>query len=253
MLKSIFVTVFSAVLVLLSAGCTLLQGEEERPADITVAELLARQQRATDPNHAYADAKSFIQRQIVTRPGLFYGEDKFLMETSYRKPDCFKLTTILDNQPAAEIIYNGKEAALADYRHKQVVPITGKELATLKTVFVFGTPGGDLESVFERIDLAMVTIDQVDYYKMTCVPKAEEVPVFYIYVDANSYFTKFVRTDTGGAQRYDAEILQYATCDDVMIAESCQITQGDVTEQTQLVRFKLDVNFPDDTFRIPKF
>ncbi len=245
--------VIALACVMLFSGCGLWNCEVERPSDITIAELLDLQQQATDPSNLYAAAGTLVQRQVVIRPGLLYGENRSLLVTTYKKPSFFKLTTTLegDSKPSSDIIYNGTEAALIDHRRNQVIPFTGTDLELFKTTFAFGMPGSDPRTVFKEVDIALVTIDDIDYYKLTCRSDSKDIPVFNIYIDSNDYLTRMIRT-TGASLEYESSIDTYGTYEDMFIPTSGTSRRAGETERWQLVFFQLDVTVGDQEFVIPK-
>ena len=259
--RTISILFTAAVLFAVSSGCSLFNDPVpvESPSDLTVEELLARREAATDPSGAYKNARTFYMRQVVTRPseGIFDSETKTVIETRFQKPEIFKMTSFAGNQPVSEVIFNGSEAVRVDLKAMTVTRITGDELDILRTSFVFGAPGSDLRSVFRDIRIVMVTIDNVDYYKLICVPAlSDRVPVFEVLVDSRDFLTSsFKAIGTTGDDRsfvYEGTIDNYSNYDDVMIPDHCTMRSGRDKWNTQVVRFLLGVPFDAKTFEFPQ-
>ncbi len=241
----------------LLSGCAWLGfGENERPADITVEELLALRRQAADPSGEFERADSFIQRQVVTWPRFLADDEKFLLETRFLKPEHFQLTTLHENRPAAAVLFNSGKAWRVDYINRTVTQIEEPELSVLRTVFIFGVPDGDLASVFETLELTLCTVDDEDLYKLRCVPKAAEAPAFDLYIDSATYLTRMISTTARNNDadiQYVAVIDRYGNYGDVMIPDRSTIFQAGRKEQTQVVQFELNVKLNEADFLPPKF
>ncbi len=252
-------TLCFAVFATVSAGCSVFSGEaflEEMPSDISVEELLARREASTDPSGAYKNADTFFQRQVVSRDSgsFFDGIQKVIIETRFQKPDKFKITTIMANEPVAEIIFDGEKAVSVDYRQMTATPITGVALDTLRTSFVFGNAGTDLRSVFSTMDISVVTFKGEEFYRLKCTSSlSEQVPVFEVFIDAQDYLTRSFRAipNAGSEDIYMGTIDTYANYDDVFIPERCSIRTGREKAVSQIVIFKLNAEFPADEFDFP--
>ena len=229
---------------------------DERPSDITVEELLQRRDMAVDPSGAYKNADTFFQRQIVSRDtGSFMDSlQKAVIETRFQKPGMFKITTYRYNKPVLEVIFNGEEAVQVDYRNMTSTPITGDELDLLRTTFVFGNAGSDLRSVFNDIEISIVTIDDTEYYKLKCTSKfSDRIPVFEIFVDAQDHLTRLFRT-AGSSEmpEYIGVIEDYANYDDVLIPAKYSMVMDRERAISQIVVFSLGVKFDDNEFAFPQ-
>lgn len=243
--------------VVLLTGCGIFNSEpEEYPTDLNINQLQQRMQKASDPDRKYADANSYVQKQVLEVKKTFGEPVQSIFEIKFKRPDMFKTTTLRDNQPVNSVIFNGKQAWLINYVNRTVAPIEGVRFETLKLLFAMGRPGISYTEIFKDIKLSQVRIDEMEYYKMVCTPHLGEQAPFIIYVGKNNFLTKMLETFemiNGESLKYTATMDTYAMYEGVMIAKESTTVLGGLKQNYKVIFYKLNANIDDAEFAPPQW
>jgi outer membrane lipoprotein-sorting protein len=222
---------------------------EEKPANISLAALQDKMQKAMDPDGVFRKSKSYVQRQIKIVKKDWEDEKGYIVETKYKRPDKLKMTTWEDNAPKTSIIFNGTNAWIVNYDSKFRKKITGDDLEKMKVIFLLGRPGSTYQEIFKDVQVAEVEIDEQPYYKLNCISKFKDQPPFIVYVGKNNFLTK--RIDI--PPKVTSTIEKYGLYDGVIIPERISEQLGDSETQYRLIMYKLNVEINDSDFFPPLF
>ena len=233
-------------LVGLMSGCSMFSAVDERPADITLEELEIKKQQAMDPQDRFKEAQSFVQREVLTISKWFFSA-QCTVETKFKKPDRFRLTTYMEGRPLVTIIYNAGKAWQVNYQENKVEAISGSDLEQLRVVFDLNRPDSTYQSTFQSVDLTECEIDDHEYYHLHCVSGVEGMPPIDFYISKKSFMTK--RLVIEGVS--DSLIERYALEDDVIIPQEILGEQDGVTTRSKVVYYKLNAIINDNEFLPP--
>ncbi|MDD5698733.1 MAG: hypothetical protein PHH77_08980 [Victivallaceae bacterium] len=233
----------------LGSGCRMFSSPEETPADITLAVLQEKMQRAMDPDRRYRESKSYVQKQMLMVKKDWESEKAYIVEIKFKRPDKLKMVTLQDNAPFNAIIFNGKNAWIVDYRNKQRTLVSGEQLEKMKVLFALGRPDSTYEQVFKQVRITETELDEQPYYKLTCTSRFKDQPPYVVYVGKNNFLTK--RIDI--PPKVSSTIDQYGLYDGVIIPERTTEVMSGSKKQYELIMYKLDVNIADNEFFPPIF
>lgn len=237
---------------LLLSGCGMFNGgPEEYPADISIALLQERMQRATDPDRKFADASSYVQKQMLEVKKSFGDPVQSIVEVKFKRPDMFKTTILRDNRPVNSVIFNGKQAWSVNYISQTVAPIEGLQFETLKLIFDMGRPGISYTQIFKDVKLSQVRMDELEYYKMVCIPNVSGLEPYTIYVGKNSFLPKKLETVeqiNGVNSKYTAVMDTYAMYEGVMIAKESTTILNGIKQNYRVIFYKLNAKIEDSEF-----
>ncbi|MEI8245282.1 MAG: hypothetical protein WCI51_05590 [Lentisphaerota bacterium] len=236
---------------LLLSGCGMFGGPEEYPADISIALLQDRMLQATDPDRKYADASSYVQKQMLEVKKTFGDPVQSIVEVKFKRPDMFKTTILRDNRPINSVIFNGKQAWSVNYISKTVAPIEGLQFETLKLIFDMGRPGVSYTQIFKDVKLTQARIDELEYYKMVCTPNVSGLEPYTIYVGKNNFLPKILETVeqiNGVNSKYTAVMDTYAMYEGVMIAKESTTILNGVKQNYKVIYYKLNAKIDDSEF-----
>ncbi|MFA6102042.1 MAG: hypothetical protein WCV67_05685 [Victivallaceae bacterium] len=248
---------FSAVAgIMLLSGCGMFNGgQEEYPADISIPLLQERMQRATDPDRKFANADTYVQKQMLEVKKSFGEPVQSIVEIKFKRPDMFKMTMLRDNQLVNSVIFNGKQAWSINYFKKTVAPIEGLQFETLKLIFDMGHPGVSYTQIFKNVKLSQVRIEELEYYKMVCTPNVSGLEPYSIYVGKNSFLTKMLETVeqiNGENAKYTAIMDTYAMYEGVMIAKESTTILNGIKQNYKVIYYKLNAKIDDAEFTPPQ-
>lgn len=239
-----------AFVISLICGC---QSVEHFKADMTVAEISERMEKATDPNDYYRNSKSYILKQEMKT--MLNGEKTtFTIEVKFKLPNFLKTTTFKDGKVVSSVLFDGKKAwEIKDTGENEA--ITGKRLELVKTFAAVGHPANTLMTVFPKIDASEIKVGPKEYYKLVCHPKYKDISPYTIYVGKNNFLTKRLETKMyvkGQSFDYTSIIDRYSMYKGVMIAsESTVILNKNIKQVFHVIDYQLNVKIPDSEFELP--
>ena len=236
---------------LVFCGCSSLPDEELSPADITLGELEKRMANATDPNGRYAEAQTFVLKQVVETKRFLDSPLVQMVETKIMRPNFFKITTYDDNQPKLAIISNGESSWVVDYDAKKVKKLDAKELRQTKKFSDITSPGGKLSEVFKNAAVQKCRIGDDLYYKVAC--PGEKDTVLNAYVGADSWQIERITIVTGGEVTYDSSLKGYGLYEGVRIPEETQVRSGGEVKVFKVIYCKLNQPLEVSEFRPSPF
>jgi len=244
---------FIMPLLFLSAGCSSLIEPEQLPSDLTVPELEARMNLAMDPKGNYRNADTYIQR-VITTLSTGWVDVKVMMEVRFMKPGKMRIDTYYDREMLTSIIYVGDHANVVNWRDKEIIPVTAKALQKLSRFVTLGNPEASYSSVFPRIDIFECEIDDVRYYWMRCYFNADGSGSPYdVFVDQKEFLTRRVQFQAEDIGEYVAMIKKYTVYDDVVVPDLFTTTQDGISEDCDVILYRLNAPITGDDFKLPNF
>lgn len=241
--------IFFLLSIVYCGGCQMFSEVEERPADISLTELQKRMHKAMDPEGLYRKSKTYVQKQMLVIKKDWEDEKSFIIEVKYKRPNKMKMTTLEDNRPTTSLIFNGQNAWVVQYGAKTRRKVKGKNLERMKVLFALGKPGMTFEQIFKNVKISETDIDDLPYYKLTCISKYQNEPTIIIYVGKNNFLTKRIEIPP----RVVSTIDKYGLYDGVITPEETTEELGDSKKHYRLITYKLNVDIPDSEFFPPMF
>ncbi len=230
----------------LAGGCTFAPEEVDSTPDITLSVLEKKMLAARDPRGVFQNAKSYVQKQIVTARG-----KSRLVEVKFLAPDKYKVVTLEDNAPATAYILNGSSAWVVDYRKKSISPITGDSLQQLQTLVRLGDPDDSYQDLFGQVELKMTKVGEDEYYKMICYSKLKDQPPYILYIGKDNFLLH--RIVIPAPRNYSSTVMRYGLYEGVMIPEET-VSNNDGMVETSKINFnKLNAEIDPAEFLPPVF
>lgn len=257
-MKKYFALTILAAAALLLCGC--IAAETLSPADIGIAELEEKMEKAMDPKGAFRNADSYVQREMLKIEGIFT-DSIYQIDLKYKKPHFFKLTTLENNEPVSAVIFNAGSAWQVDYAEKNVSEITGADLVRLNVLYRLTTPNEKYSRLFKSVKVFHCKFpdDPTDYYKIVCLPQNPENNIS-IYVNANDFLPRRIKADLVLPMQdkkvefeYTGFIDTYESMDNVMIPQKTTGISNGIESTTTVFDYKLNVDIPDSEFLPPVF
>lgn len=240
--------IFSVSLI---CGCHM---EEHFKADMTVAEISERMEKATDPNDYYRKSRSYVLKQEM-RTEQNGEKNTYTIEVKFKLPNFLKTTTFKDKKPISSVLFDGKKAWEIKPDTGESEAITGKRLELVKTFAAIGHPANTLLTVFPKIDASEVKVGPKEYYKLVCYPKYKDISPYTMFVGKNNFLTKRLETKMyikGQAFDYTSIIDRYSMYKGVMIAsESTVVLNNNIKQIFHVMDYQLNVDIPDSEFELP--
>lgn len=242
-----FALLASAACCMLAGGCAspLWTDDVETAPDITLHELELKMAQARDPDGVFKSARSYVQRQT-----LHIGRFAYLVEVQYLAPDCFRITTLKDNQPDTAIIVNGDSGWNVNYPAKTVEPIVGDGLARLRTMQDLTNPKNGYQALFAQVSLSLVSSGGNEFYKLVCVPKQPDSPQIILYIGKNNFLPRRIVIPE---LSYTATIESYSLYEGVMIPQETEVDIDGRIRRTKIVENKLNAAIDRSHFLPPVF
>ena len=255
MKKIWFLSVLTGLCVLLS-GCAS-DADELAPSDITLRELEAAMNRATDPQGAFAGSQSYIMRQEIREKQFLDDDIEAMVEVKFMRPDKFALITYKDNKPSNIFCTNGKNGWVADCGSRRIVQLSEEELHSMLRFARLGCPGpGGYSSIFKKVELFRCSNRHGEFYRIDCSDEGQSEPVSF-YVDKDEFLLRRVKTSASvgkkGSFDYEAAITAYGWRFGVQIPLEMEIRQLGAKQESKVIYYQLNPVIPDSDFLPPVF
>jgi len=236
---------------LLGGGCNSLPKEEIYPVSTPIGEIETGMRKALDPDGRYANAKSYVQRQISQE--VRWQEDnteETLTDVKFVSPDKLLMINEVDNEPRSGVIINGDRGWLVDYPAKRATSLDEDRMRLVKTLTLIANPDSRLSQVFEDIKIEGCRIDDKDYYKLICKIDKDNpgIPTLDIYVDKDDFLIRMYRIG-----KTVSKVVRYGLHEGVMIPVEIETESDGRKTRVTVVDYKLDVKIPLDEFYPPVF
>ncbi len=226
---------------------------EVMKSDMSLAEVVARNEKATDRKGLFEKCTSYMMEQemVCKQEGK---EACYKVKTIFKKPDNLKTVTYRNGILFMTVLYNGKQAWAVTPQGTR--PIEGKSFKLTKELADIIHPSKTLLDVFKKIDLELIREDTKEYYKLTCYPKLKGMAPMIIYVGKNNFLTKRMTTQytiKGKLYTYESIVDRYTTTDypGVLLAEKQTVISNGATQILKLVDFKMNLPISDKEFSPP--
>ena len=240
---------------LTACGPTLLDLEPQEPSDLTVAQLVAKMNQATDPKGNYRNAKTYLMKQDLSsvKPGK---KEYYATEVIFKAPDKMRTTTYRDGKAIAAVIFNGRQGwnvNLLKNRSEKIKP--GLPLSLVRIFTQMATPGVNVSKIFKQITIDISYKDGLKTYRLICDPGIDGIAPYIIYVDGKTFLTRKLETIMyavdGKEYLYSANTTSYVWISDIRIAETSVVYSLEQTDISTLKEFRLNPEIPDSEFMPP--
>lgn len=245
---SILGGLFLAMAMLGGWGCNSFS-EELFPVDITLEEIEERQELALDPNGYFANASSYVQRQVSQEiRWMEENEDMTQTEVQFVKPDKMQIINYRNNRPHDGTIINGDRGYNIDYVRARSTALNENQVRLVRALTQIGCADTQLTDFFEEITIMGSRIDGREYYKLTCRPRKENLnlPALDIYVDSETFLIRMYR-----AGQIVTKMTRYGMREGVMIPIVVESTIGRQRRRATVTDYALNVEIPEENFTSP--
>ena len=244
-----------AVLGILLTGCA--SGKERIfPADISLSELEARINKATDPEGVFAASKSYIMKQEVRRKQFLDEDDIKMVELKFEKPDKLALLTYDDNQLTSIFCTDGKRGWVADCKSRKIVQLEKEGLKRMQLLSRLSAPGsGGYAAVFPKVELSKCIDSDGEFYLITCYPENQPYPI-YFYVDSDDFLLRKMKMKVaidGKNFDYESRIVDYEVREGVKIPAVTELEQMGITQSSKVIFYRINPEIPASDFQPPVF
>ncbi|MBE6364735.1 MAG: hypothetical protein E7053_03160 [Lentisphaerae bacterium] len=242
----------------LITGCASTMDEDIlSPSDLTLEELEARRNAATDPEGRFAASGSYIMRQEIVERYWVNDDIIRMVEVKFAKPDKIALITYENNKPATVFCTDGSRGWLCYYSDRKIVQFDESGLRRMQMLVSLGRPGGgSYRSIFARVEVFCCVNDEGRFYRIDCYGEESPYPVCF-YLDAENYLPRMVRMKVpvadGSYVDYVNRIKDYEMRDGVNIPMTTVVEQDGVTHECKVIFYQLNPVFSDSEFLPPVF
>ncbi len=241
----------------LFSGCQdLLHLEPMEPADISVTELIAKMNRATDPKHHYRDCKSYLMKQTlsVIQSG---AKETMSTEIRFQAPDKMRITTFQDKRPTFVEIYNAGKGWRYDCTTRKVSEVAkGLPIELMRIFTQMGTPSLDATRIFKTVTIDMQIQDGYKTYRLICDPGVKGIAPYVQYINGKTFLTERLETImyiNGEEYLYvniPADYTWYEN-DSIRLPATSTVKLMDSTRISKMTEFKINQEFPASDFQPP--
>ncbi len=256
-LKSCF-TVCASVFFFALTGCfPVLDLEPRDTSDLSVRELIRKQNNKTDAGRKWRKADSYYMRLKVTLTGK-ETKDYFGSEIWYQHPKCFKLATSKNGIREKELIYNDGRIWSVNCRTNHSIELKSDSLeyALFTNTVRMGTPYMDYTDIFRRISVDTFTENGVRYYRMICRSDDTRTSPYIFYYNGKTFLQEKMETvkyisESGASVLYTSKVEEYTTIDGIILPAKTIVESGGVTQVSQLEEIILNKVYPESFFLPP--
>ncbi len=258
MRKLAYFYLIPAIMILL-CGCVSDNDDEQEQqikddSTIKLSTLVKKMRQVTDPQGECLRCKTYILKQkMLTEDGK--PDEKYEITSMFQKEPYFTKQIIYKNgKPESISLYDGKNAWSIDPESGKNKPLTGIRLDVVRALSKIGNPAYSYSDIFPKIDVKEVIAGTIPYYKLICHPKTKNLEYFTIYVDKNNYVTRKVTFRFKNAQymiNYSSYTDKYKRFDGVLMPLITTVEANGKKYQYEILEFKLNAEFPPNTFELP--
>ena len=222
-------------------------------ADIKVDDLIAKIEKAADPEHIGSTIKSQLRTVEISFPG-----KKLLIHsiTVDKYPDKSKTITQISSGLSYIVCCDGKEGWKCS-NATEIVSIPPAELAKIKFDIFMRNPAHKLKDIFSKFTIASNSdlVGALECYKLVCVPKNGFCgKSFTLWIDKNQFLIRkmvFIMNVSGADVRTETLFSDYKIINKIPVATSLIIQQGDLLLIAKVLDIKNNVDVSDTEFQKP--
>ena len=250
-----FLTVFSA---LCATGCfPVLDLEPRETSDLSVRQLIRKQNKAIDPEKKWQKANSYYMKMKIALTDKS-SKDYYESEIWYQHPKCFRLVTSRNGVQQKVLIYNDGRVWSVNPRTNHYTELKSDSLEYclfLNTVRM-GTPYLDYTDIFRRISVDMFIEDGVRYYRMICMSDDERIQPYIFYYDGRNFLqtkleTVNILSESGASVLYSSTIRKYTDVNGIKLPAVTVVESGGVVQVSELQEIVINKVYPESLFLPP--
>ena len=256
--KRFFLIYLVPVFLFALSGCfPVLDLEPREPADLSVRELIYKQNNVTDSERKWRKADSYYMRLKVSHTGK-KTKDYFGSEIWYQHPKCFKLVTSRNGIRQKELIYNEGRVWSVNCRTNRSTELKSSSMEYMLFINTvrMGTPYMDYTDIFRNVTVDMFTENGVRYYRMICMSDDKRIQPYIFYYNGDTFLQEKMETinvlsESGASVLYTSKVEKYTTIDGIKLPEKTIVRSGGVTQISQLEEIILNKVYPESFFLPP--
>jgi outer membrane lipoprotein-sorting protein len=236
-------------------GCLILEEEKSVDVDITPEALITKMEAAVDPKGKCKQASSYILRQERITEG-DSSVDKYEVASLFNREPYFFKTIIYKNQkPISITLFDGDNAWSIDPDSGSSILLSGAQLDMIRSLAKIGNPAYSYMDIFSSFEVSEVLSDMIEYYKLTCFHSYKDLTPMLVFIDSSTFLIRKITFKMTSGRRtlvdYSSFINRYEAYDDIMMPQITTVLANGVKYQYKITEFKLNVEFPPDTFKLP--
>lgn len=239
----------------LICGCAMFEDKKTVSADITPETLIARMEAAVDPKGKCKQASSYILRQERITEGDASVDQYEVASLFNREPYYFKTVIYKNRKPISITLFDGDNAWSIDPDSGSSILLSGTQLDMIRSLAKIGNPAYSYTDIFSGFEVNEVLSDMIEYYKLTCFHSYKDLTPMLVFIDRSTFLIRKITFKMTSGRRtlvdYSSFINRYETYDDVMMPQITTVLANGVKYQYKITEFKLNVEFPPDTFKLP--
>ena len=248
-------TVFSALCV---TGCfPVLDLEPRETSDLSVRQLIRKQNKAVDPAKKWQKANSYYMKMklsLTDKSSRDYHES----EIWYQHPKCFRLVTSRNGVPQKILIYNDGRIWSGSPRtnHYKELKSDSLEYCLFLNTVRMGTPYLDYTDIFRRISVDMFIEDGIRYYRMICMSDDKRIQPYIFYYDGRNFLQTKLETvniisESGASVLYTSSIRKYTDVNGIKLPAVTVVESGGVVQVSELQEIVINKVYPESLFLPP--
>ena len=250
--------VWLAVFALCITGCyPVLDLEPRETSDLSVRQLIRKQNKATDPEKKWQKADSYYMRMKISLTDKS-SKDYHESEIWYQHPKCFRLVTSRNGVRQKILIYNDGRVWNVNPRTNHYTELKSESLEYclfLNTVRM-GTPYLDYTDIFRRISVDMFIENGVRYYRMICMSDDKRIQPYIFYYDGRNFLQTKLETvniisESGAAVLYTSTIRKYTEVKGIKVPAVTVVESGGVVQISELQEIVINKVYPESLFLPP--
>lgn len=241
-----------------SVGCfPVLDLEPRETSDLSVVQLIQRQNKATDPQRKWRRVDSYYMRLKVSLTEKDT-KDYYGSEIWYQHPKCFKLATSRNGVVQKILIYNDGRIWSVNPRtnHSRELKMESLEYCLFLNTVRMGTPYMDYTDIFRRISVDMFMEEGVRYYRMICMSDDKRIQPYIFYYNGNTFLQEKLETvnvisSSGASILYSSTIQKYTQVNGIKLPAVTLVKSGRVTQISELQEIQMNKIYPESDFLPP--
>lgn len=236
-------------------GCfPVLDLEPRETSDLSVVQLIHRQNNVVDPSRKWRSADSYYMRLRVSLTGK-ESKDYYTSEIWYQHPKCFRLATKKNGQYQKILIYNDDRVWSINAWNNRSTELKAGSLEYelfLNTVRM-GTPSLNYTDIFRRISIDRFIENNTTYYRMICMSDDKRIQPYIFYYNGNTFLQEKLETvnivsQSGAAVLYTSRVEKYTNIDGIILPERTIVESGGVTQISELQEIAINEKYPETLF-----
>lgn len=218
--------------------------------DIEMDKIIAKMDKATDPEGISKTIKTSVQKVLIEIPA---NKINMIVTVTEKFPNKSKTVSEIPSILTMTRIFDGNSA----WEHSGITglrEITGKELSSIKFQAQMKDSNKNMRDLFSKIEVAdgLEKVGDFDCYKFTCTPNKEyEAEPVIMFIDNKEFLMrkmKFTANSQMGAINTESIFSDYKLMNKLMVAKLTTMKQAGATTVIQVLDITNNVPIDDSEF-----